>query len=256
MLSDDFIAFLDASDTDKQRRMLRLAQLDKFALASETARAIAHEINQPLCALAAYAQAIRRLSERGAIDVDSLGRLCAKLDEQARRAGEVVQSFRDRIRDPYLVSLELDVNALVRGIEDLIQAAARAENIPFEIEYGQNVPRVRGDPVELQYAVLSLVRNSIEAMRDEVHDALGIRIRTAGDERRALISVTDYGSGVASGVGENIFNAFVTTKAAALGVGLSISSRIVQTIGGTLTYLTDTVGTTFTISLPAIQAES
>jgi two-component system sensor kinase FixL len=232
----------------------RLAHIGRFNLMGEMAAGIAHEINQPLAAIATYAQAAKRILEREQPGMTVLLDVCRKVDEQARRAGDVLANLRKFIRKQEVETQELDVNAVIADVANLIEADATAEGIPLAIRYGEALPKVRGGAVQIQQVLLNLTRNSVDAMRDGAHKDRGIAVATAVASNGGVrIAVTDHGHGVPRQLGDNIFHPFVTTKREGLGVGLAISRTIVQAYGGSLTY-TDNPdgGAIFAVELPPL----
>jgi two-component system sensor kinase FixL len=236
---------------------LRLAHVARFNLMGEMAAGIAHEINQPLSAIATYAQAGKRLLQRDEPDVVTLAEICSKIDDQARRAGQVIANLRKFIRKQEIESQLLDVNHVVADVMTLIDADARSEGIPLHVHSGQGLPLVRADAVQLQQVLLNLTRNSVDAMRGGPGKERGIVIATGvADGGAVRIMVIDHGHGVSPQLGDNIFHPFITTKRDGLGVGLAISRTIVQSYGGTLTYADNPAGgSIFTIELPAQQEQ-
>lgn len=230
----------------------RLAHVGRFNLMGEMAAGIAHEINQPLSAIATYAQAARRLLDRDDVEIKTLREICAKIDDQARRAGQVIENLRKFIRKQDIRTQPLDVNAVIRDVWNLIEADANAEGIKLVARYTHDLPVVCADAVQLQQVLLNLTRNSVDAMRKSPHKDRGIVITTEKDDHVVRILVADYGPGVSPEIGENIFHPFVTTKAEGLGVGLAISRTIVQSYGGSLTFRDNPEGgTVFVVDLPA-----
>ena len=232
---------------------LRLAHVGRFNLMGEMAAGIAHEINQPLSAIATYAQAGKRVLHGENFDRSMLTEICAKIDDQARRAGQVIANIRKFIRKQEIETQSLDVNRVVADVLTLIEADARSEGIAVDVRTGGGLPHVRADGIQLQQVLLNLTRNSVDAMRGGLGKERGIVIATEPDERGGVrIIVTDHGHGVSPQLGENIFHPFVTTKGDGLGVGLAISRTIVQSYGGNLTYADNPAGgSIFTIELPA-----
>ncbi len=242
-------------EAEKRTRSLegRLAHVGRFNLMGEMAAGIAHEINQPLSAIATYAQAAKRMLSHDELDITVLQDICTKVDEQARRAGQVIENLRKFIRKQEIETKPLDINALVVEVLNLIEADARAEGIRVDMRLGENLPQVNGDQVQLQQVLLNLTRNAVDAMRGGLHKERGILITT---EQKAdggvRVAVTDHGHGVSRHLGDNIFHPFVTTKREGLGVGLAISRTIVQSYGGTLSYHDNPEGgSIFVVELPA-----
>ncbi len=230
----------------------RLAHVGRFDLMGEMAAGIAHEINQPLSAIATYAQAARRILEREQPGMTTLIDVCRKVDEQALRAGRVIENLRKFIKKQDIRTELLDVNSVVRNIMNLVNADAHAEGIPVTTRYGSGLAAVRGNEIQLQQVLLNLTRNAVDAMRGSLDKKLGIEIETQkGDDGGVRITVADHGHGVSSHLGEAIFHPFVTTKREGLGVGLAISRTIVQSCGGTLTYRDNPAGgAVFAVDLP------
>ena len=230
----------------------RLAHVGRFNLMGEMAAGIAHEINQPLSAIATYAQAAKRIMQRDTLDTATLSDVCGKIDDQARRASQVIENLRKFIRQQEIKTQSLDANQVIADVWNLIEADARVEGIPVKHVAERALPKVRADAVQLQQVLLNLTRNSVDSMRGGLAKDRGIVVATSvSDEGGVRITVTDHGHGVPRQLGDNIFHPFVTTKRDGLGVGLAISKTIVQSCGGTLTYADNPAGgAVFTIDLP------
>ena len=237
---------------------LRLAHVGRFNLMGEMAAGIAHEINQPLSAIATYAQAGKRVVQRADVDIAMLADIFAKIDDQARRAGQVIDNLRRFIRKQEIETQSLDVNRVVDDVMSLIEADAHSEGIPVHVRAAGGLPRVRADAVQLQQVLLNLTRNSVDSMRGGPGKDRGIAIATERNERGGVrITVADHGHGVPAQLGDHIFHPFVTTKRDGLGVGLAISRTIVQSYDGTLTYSDNPAGgSIFCVELPADKQES
>jgi len=233
----------------------RLAHVGRFDLMGEMTAGIAHEINQPLSAIATYAQAARRILERDQPAMTMLIDVCRKIDEQALRAGRVIENLRKFIRKQDVRTESLDVNAVVKDILNLVNADAHAEGIRVTTKYGNNLATVRANEIQLQQVLLNLTRNAVDAMRGTLNKDLGIEIETQrGSDGGVQITVADHGPGVSSHLGEAIFHPFVTTKLEGLGVGLAISRTIVQSCGGTLNYRDNPAGgAVFAVHLPSAE---
>jgi two-component system sensor kinase FixL len=246
-----------AAEQSARALELRLAHVGRFNLMGEMAAGIAHEINQPLSAIATYAQAGKRVLQRGNPDIGMLADICNKIDDQARRAGQVIENLRKFIRKQDIDTQSLDVNRVVDDVLNLIEVDAHSEGSPVRVRASDGLPNVRADAVQLQQVLLNLTRNSVDAMRGGLGKERGIIIAT---ERAAAggvrITVTDHGHGVSPQLGDNIFHPFVTTKRDGLGVGLAISKTIVHSYGGTLSYSENPVGgAVFTVELPAAREQ-
>ena len=235
---------------------LRLAHVGRFNLMGEMAAGIAHEINQPLSAIATYAQTAKRVMQGAEPDAAMVADICGKIDEQARRAGQVIDNLRRFIKKQEIDTQPLDVNLVVGDVVSLIEADAHSEGIPVVVQAADGLPKVRADAVQLQQVLLNLTRNSVDAMRDGLGKERGIVVASERSERGGVrVTVTDHGHGVSRQLGDNIFHPFVTTKRDGLGVGLAISKSIVQSFGGTLSFADNPRGgSIFSIELPACEA--
>ncbi|HEU4620192.1 MAG TPA: PAS domain S-box protein [Gammaproteobacteria bacterium] len=231
----------------------RLAHVDRFNLMGEMAAGIAHEVNQPLSAIATYAQAARRMLQREPMNKDALDDICGKIDAQARRAGQVIENVRKFIRRRDDRTELLDVNRVIEDVRELIEADAHAADIQLAIRFREDLPPVRGDAVQLQQVVLNLSRNAVDAMRGGPSRRRGIVVETGlAPDGKVRVTVTDHGPGVSKSLGQNIFHPFITTKSSGLGVGLAISRTIAQAFGGTLDYADHPEGgAVFSLELPA-----
>ena len=231
---------------------LRLSQVGRFNLMGEMAAGIAHEINQPLSAIATYAQAAKRVLEREQPQMQQLIDVCKKIDDQALRAGRVLENLRKFIRKQEIRAEPIDVNQVVADVLNLIEADAHAEGIGVSTRYAQSLPAVRANAVQLQQVILNLTRNAVDAMRDAAAKDREISIATEGNANGGVkISVADHGPGVSRQLGDNVFHPFVTTKRDGLGVGLAISRTIIQSYGGSLSYCDNPEGgAIFVVELP------
>jgi two-component system sensor kinase FixL len=241
--------------TEQRARALeaRLTHMGRFNLMGEMAAGIAHEINQPLSAIATYAQAARRIIERQHPESTTLVDVCRKIDEQALRAGRVIENLRRFIKKQDVRTENVDVNAVVKDAMTLVSADAHADGIRVSTAYTEGLPRVRCNATQLQQVLLNLTRNAVDAMRGPASNAGGIEISThLAPAGGVTIEVADRGPGISPQLGDNVFHPFVTTKRDGLGVGLAISRTIVQSCEGTLSYRDNPGGgAIFSISLPA-----
>ena len=237
---------------------LRLSQVGRFNLMGEMAAGIAHEINQPLGAIATYAQAAKRILEREQPGQQTLIDICRKIDEQALRAGRVLENLRKFIRKQEIRIDPIDVNKAVADVLNLIEADAHAEGIRVVLRLEAELPVVRANMVQLQQVVLNLTRNAVDAMRDSSGKEREIEVVTERTDKGGVrIRVVDHGPGVPRQLGDNIFHPFVTTKREGLGVGLAISRTIVQSYGGSLSYRDNPAGgAIFVVEVPPPEESS
>lgn len=241
-----------AAERERHALETRLAQVGRFSLMGEMAAGIAHEINQPLSAIANYSQAARRLLASATPNRAQLEKACHGISEQAHRAGHVIENLRGFIRKQDTRKVPIDLNDVVRDALSLALSDTNSAGIRLTTQYANDLPKVEGNTVQLQQVLLNLTRNAVDAMRDALRKDEGILIQTRlGAVDRVELCVTDHGPGISSQLDQAIFHPFVTTKPEGLGVGLAISQTIVRAHGGELTYANNPgCGATFTVSLP------
>ncbi|WP_437626798.1 sensor histidine kinase [Sorangium sp. So ce1151] len=221
-----------------QRKVLDafdLAHLNQVSAMSELATSIAHELNQPLAAILTNAQAALRLLAHIPPDIAEARAALEDIVADDRRAGKVIQRLRAALPRGAVNVAAQDVNELARAVIPLVSDAARLAGATLRAELEPGLPRVRGDGLRLQQAILHLLVNALDAVSPCPPDARLVVVRTrAADRARVELCVADSGEGVPPEDLERIFEPFFTTKAQGLGVGLSISRSIVEAHGGRL----------------------
>jgi two-component system sensor kinase FixL len=254
-----FVAMLrDLTDHKREEdRTLRLhtdmINASRLATMGEMAAAMAHEINQPLAAIATYASAGKRLLKGGKGNVDDVISAIESISQQAHRAGEIIRRLRSFVR-PEMVNHETaSLSTIVREICPLAELDARANNIALEIDVPEDLPDIEADQLQIQQVVLNLLRNAIDSMHDVNPEDRQLRLTAyAAPEGDIRIDVIDCGPGISEEVGSNIFNPFFTTKKSGMGMGLAICQTIISSHGGKLSYANNPdSGTTFSVTLPA-----
>ena len=245
-----------AAEEEQRKLKDRLADVDRFSLMGEMAAGLAHEINQPLSAIATYAQAGERLMAQETVDMEALAETWPKIADQALRAGQIIQSLRSLVSKREAHHDRVEISDVVDDVLNLIEADARSEGITVTTEHETDLPPVSGDAVQLQQVLLNLTRNAVDAMRGGLRHDEGIRILTGRihDSQAVRVAVIDHGHGVSRQLADSVFHPFVTTKRDGLGVGLAVSRTIVQAHGGTLSYRPNPDGgSIFEFSLPIEQ---
>ena len=222
----------------------------------EMAAGIAHELNQPLTAIASYAQACDWLLSRGNADTAELRDALQQITAQGLRAGEIIRRLRTFVRTPETQREVTDVNELLEELEGLALTDARLHNVRLRLELAPNLGPVLLNRVEVQQVVLNLVRNSLEALENVPPERRDVILRTAaGDSDDSVeIHVIDSGRGIEPHLVERLFMPFFTTKPAGAGLGLAIGRSIVEAHGGTLRYRPEGAGgACFAIRFPHAQ---
>lgn len=235
----------------QQRDLIHQGRLDTLGA---IATGIAHEINQPLTAIAASAQACVRLLDN-APEADPSGRLSdtlATIALQAQRGGEIIRQLRQFVKKEEPVRTWVDVNDLVRQAAVLIRPEAERLGVQFLTRLGPGLPPVRVQEIQIQQVLLNLASNALEAMADAVAAAPCLTIGTGlGRADEVEVWVSDTGPGVSEGLRTEVFQQFVTTKPQGMGLGLSISKGIIEAHGGRIELAeTGSAGSRFRFTLP------
>jgi two-component system sensor kinase FixL len=218
----------------------------------EMASGIAHEINQPLTAIALFSQAGKRLLEKG--QLSRIPEILEKLNQHSLRAGAVIDRMQMFARRGENVKETTDCNKLISDVVEFAEAESRLRDIQIRVELAKELPSIMVDNVQIQQVTLNLLRNGMQAMQaTSLDEAVPIVVRTrlSGDGE-VEISVIDCGGGVAEEIVDELFKPFSTTKESGMGMGLSICSEIVTSHGGQLDFRNnDDGGATFFFTLPA-----
>lgn len=234
-----------------QGELARLARLNELG---EMASTLAHELNQPLSSIANYVQGCIRLL--GQIPEQQAGMLRGALEEtakQALRAGEIIRHLREFVTRGDTDKEPEDIKKLVEEAGALALVGSRERGIRSEFAFGPGSEMVLADRVQIQQVLTNLMRNAIEAMKDSPARELVVRTAKA-DGGRMVVEVSDTGPGIADDIASQLFQPFVTTKPNGMGVGLSISRRIIRSHGGDLTYRRNEAGgATFSFTLPILE---
>jgi two-component system sensor kinase FixL len=226
----------DLTDRENTERRLQdlqseLVHTSRLTAMGEMASALAHELNQPLSAIANYMKGAEHLLNATPQNREKIKRGLRSGAEQAIRAGDIIRKLRDFVAKR---EVERRVESLPQLLEEacaLAMIGARERGVHLRFKIGKSADLVLADKTQVQQVVLNLVRNAIEAMEDMPRRELLVSAQVAPDNMRQ-VSVADTGSGVAPGQVEQLFKPFHTTKTQGMGVGLSISRTIVEAHGG------------------------
>jgi two-component system sensor histidine kinase DctS len=224
---------LRASEEQLQQLRDELVHAGRLSTMGEMAVGIAHELNQPLAAIASYCFACRQLLEQTDPGDEQLRRLLEKLEEQALRAGRIIRHVRVMTRKSATQRVAADVNRLVRDVVELMEAELRQQQIQLVLRLGDELPGVVVDVVQIQQVLLNLVQNAVDAMRHTEPSRRQLEVSTflRGDDRVEVV-VSDSGCGVSAEQERQLFAPFFTTKSNGTGMGLAISRSIVETHDG------------------------
>jgi len=249
--------------TERQQTEARLQELQselvhisRLTAMGEMASTLAHELNQPLSAIANYLKGSRRLLEDNSDEQSTILRdAIDKAGDQAIRAGQIIRRLRDFVARGESERRVESVKKLVEEASALALVGAKDQGIRVRFQFDPAIDLVLADKVQIQQVLLNLMRNAIDAMQNCKQRDLLISTTPAEDGMIA-ISVSDSGTGIAPDMTSQLFQPFVTTKPQGMGVGLSISRTIVEAHGGRITFESNPAGgTVFRFTLRAVTDE-
>ena len=228
---------LDELDTQKEK----LTHVSRLSTMGEMAAGFAHEVNQPLTAISNYAQVAKRMMgrlEHKEDDIhDSLYEAMDKINTQARRAGEIIARIRTFVKKPDHVLGRVNPVKLLNDTVKLAEVDARNNSMEIHMDIADDLPEVKVDPVQIQQVALNLIRNGMEAMRDQPTRDVGIWVKAEKmNDQFVKVSVIDRGYGLADDAEEKLFTPFYTTKSDGMGIGLTVCHSIIQSHGGRLSF--------------------
>ncbi|MGY4316834.1 PAS domain S-box-containing protein [Bradyrhizobium sp. JR3.5] len=243
------------AEAELHEAQTNLAHVTRVTALGELAASIAHEVNQPLAAVVANAAACLRWLDRAAPDLNEARGAVRSIISDGNRAGEVIQRVRALMNKTTGQMAPLDINEAINEVIGLVQHELQSHLVSLQLDLAAALPPVVADRIQLQQVILNLVVNGIEAMQPVTDRPRELVIRTRHDDTgQILVTVTDCGVGVATENAERLFDAFYTTKASGMGMGLSICRSIVEAHRGRLSVSRNIgPGTTFQFTLPLRQ---
>jgi PAS domain S-box-containing protein len=241
------------AELDAQKQRAELAHVTRVAAMGELTSSLAHELNQPLAAILNYANAAQRFLSGSEPDLTRVGEALAGIARDDKRASGVIRKVRDLLKkeEPHPVSL--DVNSVIQGTVELIRGDPVLKGSPVAMELAPDLPAVMGDRVQLQQVLINLMLNAVAAMRTVEPGLRELVVRTERYEDEGVqVLVRDSGTGIDEADKDRLFEPFYTTKSAGMGMGLAISQRIINALGGEIRAENNPDrGATFSFTLPA-----
>jgi signal transduction histidine kinase len=243
----------EAADAAQRAAMqTELARVARVTTMGEMAASIAHEINQPLAAIANNASASLRWLGQEPPNVKKARSVLERVVSDAGRAGEVIGSIRGMLAKGGQDRVELDVNDLIREVMTFLRADLKQHGITVRTELAEDLPRIAGVRIQLQQVLLNLIANAADAMASVEPRArmLTVRSQKTGD-CDIVLTVEDTGSGIDPAGLERVFEPFFSTKPEGMGMGLSICRSIIEAHGGRIAASPAREGgSVFQVSLP------
>jgi PAS domain S-box-containing protein len=237
---------------------MELAHASRVVTMGQFTASIAHEVNQPLAALLTNAETALRWLGRQPPDLEKARPSIERVISDGKRAADIVSRIRDFSRKAPVRKESLEVNEAILEIIGLTRGAMSDNGIVAKMQLAEGLPRVSGDRVQLQQVMLNLIMNAIEAMSEVSDGSRELQISTSEAEAGGvLVAVSDSGPGLHPASVARMFEAFYTTKASGLGIGLSICRSIVDAHGGRLwTTPNEPRGAVFCMTLPVEEKPS
>ncbi|WP_312621585.1 PAS domain-containing sensor histidine kinase, partial [Agrobacterium pusense] len=236
-----------------QTELARLARLNEMG---EMASTLAHELNQPLSAIANYVHGCARLLQGSESERDrQLHEALREAGEQSVRAGQIIRHLREFVTKGETEKLPHKLRHLVEEAGALALMGSREKGVRSVFDFAASDDMVMVDRIQIQQVLTNLMRNAVEAMGESLKKDLRVSIKAAESGKAAVI-VEDSGAGIPNEISDQLFRPFVTTKAGGMGIGLSISKRIIEAHGGEITVSRSELGgARFTFTLPAYDGE-
>jgi len=244
-------AELEASHQKVVAAQERVERTARLVTMGEMASSIAHELNQPLAAIANYCGGCVTRLEAGTFRAEELLSAMKKAALQAERAGSIVRHTRDFVKKREPLRASVTVAAIVDEAVGFAEIDARRASVAIRVDVPGNLPPVHADRIMIEQVILNLVKNAIEAMAATPPGRREVAVRARADGRVVEVAVSDRGSGIAPEEAEKLFTPFYTTKPQGMGMGLNICRSIVEFHDGRLwAQPNDGGGSVFAFTLP------
>ena len=246
-----------AIEVSDRKHLLKAAHFSRLGTMGEMASEIAHELNQPLAAIAIYSDTCRRMIMSGKDRQDDLIKSLLAISTQAERAGSVIRSIREFVGKKDIKVVSTSINELVREALQLLAVEIRSFKVELDLDMADDLPPVLADKILIEQVILNLARNALEAMNDIEPSQRILRIRSSEQgESEITVSFEDSGPGLSAEQISQIFSPFHTTKAEGMGMGLAICQSIIEAHHGHLWAVQNDHGSaTFSFTLPLTTSE-
>jgi PAS domain S-box-containing protein len=238
------------AEDEARRHLEEASRLQRQQTAGELATMLAHELNQPLGAIAMYAETGEHLLVDETLDRDSLADILAQISQQSLRAGEIIRRLRAFVSKGSIDPGPLDLGIIVRNVCELMEPEARKSGISLHLELDNSLGQILGVEVHIEQVLHNLIRNAIQAIRDTGMRDGNITIRISQVAEVARVSILDNGPGIDAEAAEGLFTLLASHKKTGLGVGLRISRSLIEALGGRLWAEAHKPGGIFHFELP------
>jgi signal transduction histidine kinase len=239
------------AEVQARQRMSELAHVNRYSMAGELTASIAHELNQPLGAIALNAESMEQMLRSSSPDLAELREIVSEIRRDDERASKVIKHIRGMVKRTPVDIRQLDLNDLVSETLGFLSSLAIARKVQLRNNLAELPLPVKGDHTQLQQVLLNLVVNAMDATAHKPAEERIITIRTARSEDWVEFSAADSGPGISNENLSQVFEPFFSTKPDGMGMGLSIARTIVEAHGGSITAENQSRGgAIFSVKLP------
>lgn len=236
-----------------QEHLDELAHVTRLGLMGEMASGIAHEVNQPLTAIANYSQVCLTLIANDKVDKSQLIDILKKTNQQALRAGQIIHRMRDFVKSKKIHRSTTEINELINDAVSLCESYLKQNSIQLNLKLSKHIPSLCVDSIQIEQVILNLIRNSIDALTSipELYPKK-LSIHSSINRNNDLeIRIKDNGPGINENEQTKVLTPFFSTKSDGMGMGLSICRSIIESHEGVLRFNSQSgKGTTFYFTLP------
>ncbi|MGA3047059.1 MAG: PAS domain-containing protein [Terracidiphilus sp.] len=228
-----------------------LARVMRVVTMGQLTASIAHEVNQPLSGIIMNASTCLRMLKSDPPNIDGAQETAQRMIRDGKRASEVITRLRTLFSRKQIDIELVDLNEATREIITLLSGELQRNSVILKCEFGDSLPTVNGDRVQLQQVILNLLRNGLDAMVTVNDRPRQLLIRTEMEGGNVTVSVQDSGVGFNPEISERLFESFFTTKPEGMGIGLAVSRSIIEAHHGRLWAVQNaSPGATFAFSIP------
>lgn len=234
-----------------REQQTELAHVCRLSTMGEMASSLAHELNQPLCAVSSYAESARLLNQSENIELD---KLLEKIVHQSLRATQIIQNVRDFVRKQAPAPKSISAESVINSVIEFIEPDRQRGMVQIKLKIAPNISPIKADRVQVEQVLLNLLNNAIQALRklDTEERIISIEVLQEAKED-ILFKVSNAGPAIKQAIAAELFTPFFTTKDAGLGMGLSISRSIIEAHGGRIWYVSEADdGSCFCFTLPTV----
>jgi signal transduction histidine kinase len=238
------------ANAEAQSLLARLIDVARASALEEMASGLAHEVNQPLGAIATYAQAAERMLSKSPPMIEAAADVMRQISKEALGAGDGIRRIRRNFNREALQKERCSIGAILSELEPLLKLLGERNGAILLIEVAPEVPDALADPIRIQHVLFTLIQNAFEAERDG-KTAPQVKVTVASDRYSVEVAVVDNGMGIPAESNAQIFRPFYTTKNNGTGLGLASSRAIVEMHEGSIGFKSSPEGSRFWFSLPA-----